>query len=296
MYSLFANHHVRDNIVFVIVGIAVFLQEPTIVQAQNQTQQYNPINFTEPLSLSRGSLSPVSRDSFYLNHEDSCRLVQQEFGWDIAECARFDNIIFGHIPGTDNIIVEVPNSEGYVKFDDWDGKTSDAEIAEIWDALVEGTKAQSEKLGITIETVKWVVYPHLNKSKNYMYYATLSRWNGEPVINIEASLFDRFGYVAFSIVPDGVDFTEAQLTQFVESTLASYTPEKGQSYAAFSDGDKVAAIGAMGVLASLVGVKYGKAAAGGILAVALVFLKKFWFVIFIPAIWVFRRLFNRKET
>jgi hypothetical protein len=42
------NKHIRDNVIFVFVATAAFLSEPTIANAQ--TDPYNPVNFTEPLS------------------------------------------------------------------------------------------------------------------------------------------------------------------------------------------------------------------------------------------------------
>lgn len=63
----------------------------------------------------------------------------------------------------------------------------------------------------------------------------------------------------------------------------------------FRDGDKVAAVGALGVLATLLGVKYGKGALAAIMAIGLVVVKKAWFLIFIPFLFI-RRLFSRKSA
>ena len=260
-----------------------------------QGNPYNPVNFTEPLSLSRGSLSPASPDSVYLTHDDSCKFVQKEFAWEPSSCDEFENIIAYHVPGSDTVIVEKPNTTGFVKFDDWDKETSKEEIQAIWDEMVQGTKDQGEKLGVSITPLKWVVYPHLDRKNNYMYYAILTRWDKQDQINIKATLFDRLGYVTFRIVPEGVDFNEAQLTQMVENTLNSYSTAPQQSYFDFQDGDKVAAVGAVGVLATLVGVKYGKAVASGLFALILVFAKKLWFLIFLPLMWLYKK-FSKKKS
>jgi hypothetical protein len=47
------------------------------------------------------------------------------------------------------------------------------------------------------------------------------------------------------------------------------------------------------VFAGILGVKYGKAAGAGIFAVALLLLKKAWFVLLLPLVWV-GRLFRKK--
>ena len=52
-------------------------------------------------------------------------------------------------------------------------------------------------------------------------------------------------------------------------------------YGDFQEGDEVAAVGAAGLIAAALGVKFGK----GFLVVALLFLKKFWFLaLVIPAL------------
>ncbi len=52
-------------------------------------------------------------------------------------------------------------------------------------------------------------------------------------------------------------------------------------YGDFQEGDTVAAVGAAGLIAAALGVKFGK----GFLVVALLFLKKFWFLaLILPAL------------
>jgi len=84
----------------------------------------------------------------------------------------------------------------------------------------------------------------------------------------------------------------------VDEVTSSYSPSYKQSYFDFKSGDKVAAVGALGVLAGVLGVKYGKAVATGLFALAAVFLKKFWFLIFIVPVvlWAgIKKVFGRSE-
>lgn len=293
MQILFKNKHFRDNIVFVAVAILAFTAEPAIVEAQSNP--YSPINFTKPLSLSRGNLSPGSRDSVYLSHKDSCTLVQAEWGWEPGGCDTIEHIVFDYRSGIDTLILEKPDREGYVNFDDWNQEDASAEIDAIWSDLALGLRQQSKALGQRIRPVKWIVYPTLNKKKSYMYYAYLMDWDGEPTINAKATVFDRQGHVPISIVPVKSDLTEAQLTRMVEATIKSYRPERNQAYVDFRDGDKIAAVGAMGVLASLVGVKYGKAVGSGFFAILLAFAKKAWFLILIPLAFLKNVIFGKKD-
>lgn len=286
------NRHLRDNLIFIAVSVIAFTTEPAVLNAQQNP--YNPINFTERLNLSRGSLSPISPDSVYLNAKDTCRLVQQEWAWEKEGCADIEALIFAHQPGIDSLMVMAPNSQGYVKFDDWDGDSSSDEIETIWQEFVEGTKAQGEKLGVDIKPVKWHVYPTLDKEKSIMYYAILLDWGGEMNLNVRATLFDRRGYVPFSLIPADPNVPEIEIKRMVVASLDSYGPKPEESYFDFEDGDKIAAAGALGVLATLVGVKYGKGAFAAILATILIIAKKFWFVLLIPLVFLKNLIFKKK--
>lgn len=285
------NRHFRDNLIFILVSSAAFLAEPAIVYGQ--ANPYNPVNFTEPLSLYRGKISPASQDALYLDETDICRLLTEEWGWE--SCDGVEAMIIDHAPGVDTLMVESPNSEGYVKFDDWDDADRQTEIDAIWKDFVEGSKAQGKAVGQEIVPVKWLVYPTLNREKSYLYYAILINWNGEPVVNVKASLFDRKGYIPFRLIPLDSNISTAELEQLVEVSLGSYEAESQQAYFNFESGDKVAAVGALGVLAALVGVKYGKAAGAGIIAFLLLILKKAWFVLLLPLIFLKNLLFGRKS-
>lgn len=220
--------------------------------------------------------------------------MMNEWGW--SSCDGIEAMIFGLAPGIDTMMVETPNSDGYVKFDDWEGADRQDEIDTIWNEFAESAKLQGEALGESIVPVRWYVQPTLNKEKSYLYYAILIDWEGEMVINAKASLFDRSGYVAFRLTPESSDLSETELQQLVEISLNTYQPEAQQAYFDFQDGDKVAAVGAIGVLAALVGVKYGKAAATGFVAVLLLLLKKAWFVLLIPLIFLKNLFTGKKEA
>jgi uncharacterized membrane-anchored protein len=293
-HFLMKNKDVKDNLVFLTVALIAFSTEPAIVQAQGNP--YNPINFTQALSLSRGSLSPSSQEGMILDHDSSCTFVKSEYGWNSEACKGIENIVFLHSPGVDTIVVETPNSDGHVRFDDWQGESLNKAIQEIWDNFAIGAKNQSQNLGFNVTPKNWRVYPTLDKSNNYMYYAIHLDWDGRDTINIKASLFDRQGYVAFRIVPDRSDYSEAQLRKIVENVVFSYSAKQSSSYVDFKDGDKIAAGGAIGVLATLVGVKYGKAIATGLFVVILAFAKKLWFLIFIPFVIVWKLLFRRNSS
>ena len=284
------NTHFRDNILFIMISVAAFLTQPTILNAQQYP--YKPTNFTEPLQLSRGVFSPASRSAVYLNKEDRCHLLVEEQGWD--SCETVEAFVVGHAPGIDSLLVMSPNSEGHIKFDDWDSKDKQAEIKEIWESFVEGTKQQGKRIGKSIKPIRWYVYPTLEKEKSYLYYAILLDWDGNVQINAKATFFDRRGHVPMSVIPSNSAISEVELKALVETALSSYSPNPKQSYFDFQEGDKVAAAGALGVLATLVGVKYGKGIFAALMGLLLLVAKKAWFILLLPFMFL-KKLFKKKQ-
>jgi len=198
----------------------------------------------------------------------------------------------------DTIYYLPPEDIGYVDMEEW---TEDAtgQIDEIWASFVEGARAQSERIGYAVTPLRWVLYPTLNKDTQVMAYGILLDFGGEQVINLHAIKFTRSGYVEMNIVTDEAMLAKADRSFDNVATYASdsYAPSDGFRYADFQDGDKVAAIGAVGVLASVMGVEYTKKGTlAAIGAAILLFAKKFWFVVIaIPAaIWgAVKKFFGR---
>lgn len=190
--------------------------------------------------------------------------------------------------GIDSIYYNTPEEIGHVNMDDWTEDVN-SQIDEIWDSYVEGAKAQSERIGYDVVPLRWVLYPTLNKDARVLTYGILLSFGDQEVINLTSVKFTRSGYVVMQVVTDE-ETLAAGAASFDSVSLyaaATYEPGFGFRYADFKDGDKVAAIGAVGVLASVIGVKHGKgwlAAMGGMI---LLFAKKAWFLLLaIPAaIW-----------
>jgi uncharacterized membrane-anchored protein len=286
------NKSVRENLFFIVVASGCFLAQAAIVRAEDAN--YHPQSFTQPLSAARGTINPAGGDAFYLKPEDRCDLVVKEFGWDRDQCGTIDQLIFGFTPEIDNLTVEKPVSDGYVSLADWDSSDRGAEISSIEDTFKESVKAQSERSGQEIRFDGWLVYPQIHKAKNTLYHANILNWGGERTINISMSIFDRQGYVPMKIVPVNGNVTSDDVQKIVAASAAAYKPQAGAAYFDFSSGDKIAGYGALGVLATMLGVKYGGAASAGLIALALVVLKKGAFILLLPLVWL-RRLFSRRK-
>jgi uncharacterized membrane-anchored protein len=275
-------------------ALTICLFVTTIVApAHAQDADIKPLPFNGALALSRGSVTALGANSFYLSKGDACKMAVNDWGW--QSCDGIDAVTLFLVPGADTVVFEMPNSDGHVTMDDWNSKDRDSAIQSIEADLKDALKAQGEKLKVDVTFQGWRVYPTMNAEKKYLYYATDQVWGGEPNINIKAAVFDRLGYMSFSIVPVSINPSEADIRTMIEATIAHYQAKTGQDYGSWLPGDAVSANGALGVLAALVGVKLGKAAIGGLLVAALLILKKAAFLILLPIAWVAKKL-KRKDN
>ena len=185
----------------------------------------------------------------------------------------------------DSIYYHPAQNIGHVNMDDWTADVN-AQIDEIWESYREGAAAQSERIGYQVTPVKWVLYPTLDKDAKVMTYGVLFDFDGQRVINLTSVKLTRKGYTTMEVVTDDTLLAENWSNYSAASNYAArtYTPTSGMNYADVQAGDKVAAIGAVGVLAALVSNKKGPGGLAAWGAAIMLFMKKFWFVLLaIPA-------------
>lgn len=279
-----------ENIVFVCIAAAIGLSEPAIRPAQAE-EDYHFLNFTAPIPLSRGTLDPTGEGALTLEPAEACRLANTEWGWGPGECDTLARMVVGGDKDIDTLLIEKPADVGYVDLGDW--SDGDGSIERIWDSFSESMRAQSARIHKNLKPIRWYIRPTVDRDKQYLLYAVLLEWDGEPIINVKATKFDRYGYIVFSVVPRNSDISPVDLKAAVERAMGSYHPKPEAAYTSYISGDKVAAVGAAGVLATLLGVKYGKAAAAGVFAVALIFIKKLGFVLLVLPVLLLKKLFRR---
>jgi uncharacterized membrane-anchored protein len=129
--------------------------------------------------------------------------------------------------------------EGYVK----DDEKIDAQA--ILDSLTEGTEAGNEerkKRGWAPLHVKgWQTPPAYNTETKRLEWATLLESQGREAANFFTKILGRRGYTSVVLVasPQG---TPAAISD-LNTVLTSYTFNKGETYAEWKPGDKVAAYG-----------------------------------------------------
>ena len=171
---------------------------------------------------------------------------------------------------------------GYVKTDDWTKVDPDKFIKEIRENYKLSNETRKKNGQPTIMDVTWNKKPYLDDTLNSVYYALNVEWsNNTSSVEGTAIILGREGYTTANYVGGDQGYSESMLLNLSKMHKFNATKE----YKDWKSGDKVAAAGIAALLASTLGVKFLKP---GILAVVAIFLKKFWFIIFIPFIWLFK--------
>lgn len=152
MRHLLKNSHLRDNVAFIMIAIAAYLAVPAIVHAEITKDDITV--FSQPLALSRGSLTPEGEETYLLNQDKICPLVTEQFGWEKSECRQIEAISFFYLDQIDTLMVMKPSDEGYIKTDDWLGSDKDQAIKDMQAELEAIMHEQSKWVGVPIEFVR----------------------------------------------------------------------------------------------------------------------------------------------
>ena len=169
---------------------------------------------------------------------------------------------------------------GYVKTDDWTKVDPDAFINEIRENYkASNDERQKNNLSYVVD-VNWKKKPYLDGINNSVYYALNVSWSDNSSTQEGTALIlGREGYTTGKYIAGDNGYNEQTLLNLSKIHKFNATKE----YKDWKSGDKVAAVGIGALLASTLGIKALKP---GIVAGVLLFLKKFWFIVFLPFIWL----------
>ena len=171
---------------------------------------------------------------------------------------------------------------GYVKTDDWTDVDPNKFLEQIKENYKVSNETRKQNGQAFVLDVSWKKKPFLEGVYNSVYYALNVDWSDNTsTVEGTAIILGREGYTTAKYVGGDLGYNENMLLNL--SKIHKFNPTK--EYKDWKAGDKVAAAGIGALLATTLGVKYLKP---GLLAVAAVFLKKFWFIIFLPFIWLFK--------
>ena len=169
---------------------------------------------------------------------------------------------------------------GYVKTDDWTDVDPDIFINEMRENYKASNITRQENGQPTVLNVNWKKKPYLDGTYNSVYYAFNITWSdNSSTVEGTAIILGREGYTTGSYVAGKLGYQEQLLLNLSKIHKFNATKE----YKDWKSGDKIAAAGIGALLATTLGVKALKP---GIIAAGLLLLKKFWFIIFLPFIWL----------
>ena len=169
---------------------------------------------------------------------------------------------------------------GYVKTDDWTDVDPDIFIKDIKENYKASNETRKKNGQPIVLNVSWKKKPYLDGIYNSVYYALNVQWSdNKSTVEGTAIILGREGYTTASYVEGSNGYQEQILLNLSKIHKFNDTKE----YKDWKSGDKVAAAGIGALLATTLGVKALKP---GIIAAGLLLLKKFWFIIFLPFIWL----------
>ena len=131
---------------------------------------------------------------------------------------------------------------GYVKDDEKSSLDADAILASIREGTEEANKERAKRGWSAIRVVGWHQRPHYDEQTHNLTWAVRGEGSdGHPVINYDTRILGRRGVMRVKLVSSPEELPQA-IAQF-RTLLGGYGFMKGNRYAEWTQGDKVAAIG-----------------------------------------------------
>lgn len=198
-----------------------------------------------------------------------------------ADAERYSWLVSGiEFPGTEAVLTYDSSDaaaevyyewrdEGYVDDSDWSDVDGDDLLAQYRDATEASNEERAANGFKPMHVVGWLQPPHYERSTRTVTYALELKDEDANWANAVALRLGRAGYTELTWVGSIDSFRNAGgKPALLDEALASHAFEEGYRYADFKEGDKVAAYGVAGLVATALGLKFGK----GLIAAAIAFL------------------------
>lgn len=227
-----------------------------------------------------------------------------------ADAERYSWLISGvEFPDTEAIMSSESSSvdvyyewrdAGYVSDSDW----SDVDADEMLDGFREATEASNKERIANgfqaMEVVGWLQPPTYDAATHTVSYSLELKDTDSHWANVVALRLGRGGYAELTWV-GAIDAMESSggRPALLNTALDIHAFDEGHRYADYKDGDKVAAFGIAGLVATALGVKFGAKGFAAIIAFLIAGKK-----IIIPAVLIggaaiakyWRRIFRRGDA
>lgn len=177
---------------------------------------------------------------------------------------------------------------GYVSDEDAESYDYDALLVEMKAEDSEVARERESQGIVSYELLGWAEQPGYNRAERKLYWGMELKFSGSDhnTLNYELRALGREGVLNANFIANIDQLQEVKAAMPEVSAMISFV--EGKTYADFNPSvDKVAAVGVAGLIAGKV-----LTSKAGLFAVALLFLKKFWFVLLVPLMWA-GKLFRR---
>lgn len=179
---------------------------------------------------------------------------------------------------------------GFVNDDDAQTQDYDAILTDLKAEAREANEWRVANGYESIRLVGWAEDPTYDAEKRVVYWAKELEFGGsaDHTLNFNIRVLGRKGVLVQNFISSMDDLPAVK--EDLPDVLAMTTFNQGNRYADFNPSvDTVAAVGVGGLVAGKVLAKTG------MLTAALLILKKFWFVLLLPLIWL-KNLLTRKAS
>lgn len=230
----------------------------------------------------------LPQNYYFLDKDDTITMLES-----IQDIPSYREI--GYVePGDENAYWSV-----YFEYDESghieDNEKSDIDAKELLKSYQRGQEEANKELPEQNQLYVdgWFKEPAYDESIRSLTWALLLHDNnGEQIINYNTRILTRVGYISAILVSDPAHL-EADRTQFEQELLPYVTVTSGNTYAEFdASTDKKSTLGLTGLILGGAGLVAAKRT--GLLAILALVLKKAWFVLVLPFLWI-GKLFKRKN-
>ncbi len=294
------------NRVFLTIAATVLLASP--LAAKTLTEMFPDISKTyndedikalESLDFKQGKVTVGSNlatldltDNYYFLDAKDAKYVLSEL-WGNPPDDSTLGMVFpaDKTPLDDTWGIEVSFDDiGYVSDEDAGSYDYDELLKTMKQDMKDENEWRRENNYPTLELLGWAAPPHYDAEGRKLYWAKEIRFDGDETttLNYNIRILGRKGVLIVNFIAD-MDMLD-QVNEAVPAVLKMTNFTDGNKYSDFKPSmDKVAAVGIGGLIAGKVLAKTG------LIAVALIFLKKFFFLLLIPLYWL-KNLFGRKNS
>jgi uncharacterized membrane-anchored protein len=241
--------------------------------------------FVEGLDYQQGAIPlgaggvqlQVPQDFYYISREHSQQIITEIWGNPPVTAQNVLGMIFPseHTPvdETWGAVITFDN-DGYVSDEDAASIDYTKLLKEMQEATAGGNEERIKQGFGSLRLVGWASPPFYDKATHKLHWAKELEFGGQSVhtLNYDVRALGRSGVLKINFVSEMNKL--AEITKVIPAVMAMPGFEQGSRYQDYIPGtDKVAAYGLGGLIAGKVLSK------AGLLALALVFLKKGWIVV-----------------